>query len=372
MVMLAMTMAYCYVGSLAGAPEPEALRVLECDADSGAMKVVQTVTGVEGTSYFQLDRDWRFLYSMAGGERRREVRGRAVRFPLSRGRIGRMEVLAELPCPAPCHVALSPDERRLAFAAYRAATVGTLPVGGGAVAAYVFPDDAMGPNVKRQEKAFAHQAFYVSPSLLGAVDLGCDRIRFFEPETMTRSAVPDLRFDPGDGPRHTVWSRDGKFLFVLCELGSSVYSFAYDGRAFVRVGKWSMLPAGFDRLAPDGQTLVTKAGAVKLTAGGSMLVASNRGHDSIAFYAVDGKTGALTRRGIAKLSGRSPRDFALMPGEKFMVVGHELDNEIQAYRVDWGTCTLTPVGQPIPAWRPVCVAFGSNDGGQHRLSRRSR
>jgi len=237
------------------------------------------------------------------------------------------------------------------------ATVGTVGVDGEGLKSYVFPNDAMGTNKKRQQKAYAHYTFMTPDGKrLGAVDLGCDRIRFFDPETMRPDLAMDVRFDAGDGPRHAVWSKDGKFLFALNELGSSVVSFAFDGKSFVRIGKWSMLPADYKCWDADGVTLASKAAAIKLTADGRILMASNRGHDSIAFYDVraDGK---LALRSIARLTGKFPRDFELMPGEKFMVVGHKMSNEIQVYRFDRSDCSLTPVGSPIPAWRPLCFRF---------------
>jgi 6-phosphogluconolactonase len=86
-------------------------------------------------------------------------------------------------------------------------------------------------------------------------------------------------------------------------------------------------------------------------------MASNRGYDSIAFFDVDAKSGTLTLRNIAQLRGSFPRDFELMPGEKFMVVGHKMSNEIQVYSFDRATCALAPVGNPIPCWRPLCFKF---------------
>ena len=117
-----------------------------------------------------------------------------------------------------------------------------------------------------------------------------------------------------------------------------------------------MLPADADRRGPDNASEDTKAAAIKLTADGKILMASNRGHDSIAFYAVGGD-GALTLRNVAKLTGKFPRDYELMPGEKFMVVGHEHSDDIRIYRFDRAACTLAPVGEAIPAWHPLCFKF---------------
>jgi len=345
------SVVYCYVGCNTGSPDQQALHVLECDTETGAAKVVQSVKGIQGTTYFQFDKDGKYLYSAIGEKRDVKTHGSLVRFPVNDHRLGAMERLVELPCETPCHVSLTPDGRRVAFAAYCSATAGTAPVAGGEVKSFVFPDDDMGTNRKRQQKAYAHNTFYTPDGRkLGVVDLGCDRIWFFDPVTMERDASLTIKFDKGDGPRHAIWSKDGRYLFVVNELGSSVSSFAFDdGRSFARVGKWTSLPKGF-----AGET---KAAAVKLTDDGKILMVSNRGHDSIAFYAVDAETGKLTPRNVAGLTGKFPRDFELMPGEKFMVVGHKMSNEIQVYRFDRAACTLTPVGDPIAAWRPLCFKF---------------
>ena len=117
-------------------------------------------------------------------------------------------------------------------------------------------------------------------------------------------------------------------------------------------------------MLPEGCTLKeteTKAAAIKLTADGKILMASNRGHDSIAFFAVN-EDGTLVQKNVAKLTGKFPRDFELMPGEKFMVVGHKMSNEIQVYEIqvyafDREKCELKAVGAPIPCWRPLCFKF---------------
>ena len=350
MIALISSIVYCYVGCSSGASDKEALNVLECDTETGAAKIVQTVRGFQGTTYFQVcaDRLCTVFSEMRGGKKR----SCAAEFPIGAdGRLGEMRRLADLPCEAPCHVAVSPDGKIFAFAAYGSATVGCFRFGDGAVRSAVLPDVGMGNFPGRQKKAYAHYAFFTPDvSRVGFVDLGCDRIHFFDPATMERDEKMTVRADRGDGPRHCVWSKDGRFLFVLNELSNTVMSFAFENGAFRRLGKWPTLQEGFNDFS--------KAAAIKLTADGKILMASNRGCDSIAFFAVDGKSGMLERRNIAMLKGSFPRDFELVPGEKFMVVGHKRSNEIQVYRFDRAACTLEPVGAPLKAWMPLCFKFG--------------
>ena len=306
-----------------------------------------------------------------------------------------MTKLAELPCETPCHVALSPDESVMSVAVYwsgiygvmaldeRCATFGRDAYPQASAGAFetrpyqiaALPNDAVGPRKDRQQKAFAHQTFYTPDGkLMGVCDLGCDRVNFYDykkPGGLDKPVVT-LKADPGDGPRHAIFSNGGKFLFVVNELSSTVTSYAVakgtpnlvgasfqDARGrlgepslpFKRIGKWSMLPEGCALKETE-----TKAAAIKLTADGKILMASNRGHDSIAFFAVN-EDGTLTMKNVAKLTGKFPRDFELMPGEKFMVVGHKMSNEIQVYAFDREKCELKPVGEPIPCWRPLCFKF---------------
>lgn len=356
-ILVMASIAYCFVGCNVGSKDRQALQVLACDTETGKAKIVQSVKGCEGTTYFQIDNAGHYLYTAVAKGRDEQTPAAIVRFPLNGEKLGEMERVCDLPCEGPCHVSLTPDGTRVAFAAYLSATAGTVGIDGCDLRTFVFPDDAMGTNRKRQKKAYAHQTFHLPDGRLGVVDLGCDRIWFFDPKTMKRDESLSIAFDAGDGPRHALWSKDGKVLFVLCELGSCVCSFGFDGQSFRRLQRISMLPEGLDRWEADRETLATKAAAIKLTADGRILMASNRGYDSIAFYEVD-PAGHLTLRNVAKLRGSFPRDFELMPGERFMVVGHKMSNEIQIYRFDREQCALEPVGDPIPVWRPLCFKFG--------------
>jgi len=342
------------VGCNTGSADHQALHVLAVDPETGRAEIVQSVKGFEGTTYFQVSPDGRFVYSVIGEKRDDRASSSVVRFSWDGHRLGPLERIADLTCEAPCHLSLSPDGRRVFTASYLSATVASLASDGSDLRTYVFPDDAMGPNALRQKKAYAHFTFMTpDASRLGVIDLGCDRIRFFDPVTLRPDPLMEICAQPGEGPRHAAWSKDGKFLFVINELGSSVASYAFDGARFTRVGDWSMLPDGFARWEKDGRTLATKAAAIRLTADGSLFFASNRGCDSIAIFAVS-TDGTLVRRNVAPLAGRFPRDFEFLPGERFVIVGHKMSNEIRIYRFDRGAFTLAPVGEPITCWRPLC------------------
>ena len=356
---------YLYAGCGKGAADLSAIKVFECNRETGEIRSIQEINGPQSTTYFQLSPDGKSLYAPAENVGIGDA-GDAwmVRFPVEEnGRLGALEALAKLPCEAPCHVALSPDAKTIAFASYLSGTIGVMPAcKDGKVVFRRLPDIGVGPNKKRQAKAYAHFAlFFPDGEKIGFVDLGCDRIHFFKTAGLEPIPEMTIRADPGDGPRHAVWSKDARFLFVLNELSSSVVSYELKNGLFSRVGKWSMLPEGFDRFEADRQTLSTKAAAIKLSDDGKLLMASNRGFDSIAFYEVDTVSGCLRLKNIAPLKGSFPRDFEMLPGGQFMVVGHKMSNEIQIYRFERKDCSLRAVGSAIGAWRPLCFKFKSCD-----------
>ena len=341
----------CYAGSNAGSKLPpeerEGFRTLAVNTETGAFRELAIEKGVEGTTYFALNRDNTLLYTIRK-DGANPAKGLLMRYSISGDAVSKDWELP-LPCEAPCHISLSPDETKVAFAAYVSATAGVVDLATKKVASVVH--EGKGPRADRQEKAHAHCAFFTpAGDRVGVVDLGIDQVRFYDLD-MKPDAAMTITVEPGLGPRHVVFSPDGKLMFIVHELGNAVSSYRFDGKRFEFVETKSMLPAGF-----DGKT---KAAAIKLTADGSILMASNRGHDSIAFYAVDAATGKMELRNIAKLTGAFPRDFELVPGEKFMIVGHKMSDEIQMYAFDRAKCTLTPVGAPMKAFRPLCFKFGA-------------
>ena len=341
----------CYAGSNAGSSAPlaerEAIRTLAVDSETGAVREKWLLKGMENTTYFALAKDGKRLYTFAAGPKSTWGPPGFLLCFRTAGDALEEEWRLELPCEAPCHLSLSPDGKTLAFAAYGSATAGTVDIATKRVRTVTHT--GRGPNAERQEKAHAHCAFFTpAGDRVGVVDLGIDQVRFYDLE-MRPDEEMTITVAPGLGPRHVAFSPDGKLMFLVHELGNALSSYAFDGRRFTFVETKSTIPPGFKDFS--------KAAAVRVSADGRLVMASNRGHDSIAFFAVDPATGRMTLRNIAKLKGRFPRDFAFVPGEKFMIVGHKMSDEIQMYRFDRAACALEPVGAPLKAYRPLCFTF---------------
>ena len=146
------------------------------------------------------------------------------------------------------------------------------------------------------------------------------------------------------GPRHMVFSADGRFAYLLCELGDKLVVFSYQ-----------------DGLLTPIQTLTAYDGDghgsadIHLSPDGRYLYTSHRlKGDGIAIFAVDPASGMVEKRGFQP-TGRHPRNFAISPDGRYLLCACRDDNVIEIYSIDKGTDALTPTGKNISVGAPVCV-----------------
>ena len=312
------------VGSNIGSETFDALRVVSCDVFTGSLKLEQEIKGAGyvGSTYGAFSKDFKKFYTVIRERRGDRNLSSVVAYNIEGGRLGGMQRVVDLPIGMPCHVSLSSDGRYFGFAAYTSAAFGMVDLKTKEIKYSCLPDIGMGPNQERQKKAYAHFVFFM-PGRLGVIDLGCDAIHFFDAKSL--KSISSIKQDPGDGPRHAVWSSDNRFFYVLNELSNSISVYSYTRGKFVKIGKHSTLPAGL-----PAETS-TKAAAIKFSPDGKFLVASNRGFDSLAIFKVDAKSGALSLAKIAPLRGEFPRDFEFTSNGKYVIVGHKKSNDFCTY-----------------------------------------
>jgi 6-phosphogluconolactonase len=240
---------------------------------------------------------------------------------------------------------------------------------GGSIAAFALrPDGAIGArtaffqhtgasvDAKRQRHAYAH-SIKIDPTnrfvLVG--DLGLDKVFIYRFDERDGSMQPHepafVTAAPGSGPRHMTFHPNGRLLYVLTEMGSTVTGYHWDAKrgTLVAIETVSTLPAGFAG--------VNNCAEIRVRPDGKFLYASNRGHDSIAVFAIDAKSGRLTLVQHAPSLGKSPRNFEFDPTARWMLVSNHASDNAVVFRMDEPTGRLTPVGEPVTLPTPFCERF---------------
>jgi len=112
-------------------------------------------------------------------------------------------------------------------------------------------------------------------------------------------------------------------------------------------------------LLPSDYTGESTGAEIAVSGGGRFVYCSNRGHDSIAIFSADSRTGLLTAAGWVSSQGRTPRFIGFDPSRRFLYAANEQSDTIVAYLAHPSTGRLTPAGQPVRNASPVAIAFAS-------------
>jgi len=186
-------------------------------------------------------------------------------------------------------------------------------------------------------------------------DLGADRVVAYHLDHGTGRLVPEPeaggRLPPGAGPRHLAFGANGQNAYVLGELDSTLNTFAFDADT----GRLSQKQVV--RTLPHVSSGTNTTAAVVVAPSGRFVYASNRGHNSVATFAIDPASGQLTPRGHTPTRGRTPRDINLDPSGTILLAANQDSDTVASFFVDIHTGRLEPTGQSTPVPRPVRVLF---------------
>lgn len=336
--------------------------VVRLDADTGALSAPELAAELSYPEFFALHPNKRIVYSMArvpGADGKPTGAVAAFALEPETGRLTLLN-LESTGQRSLCHLALDATHRMLVAVSYGGGYVASFPVlpdgRVGPVKTLLPQTGPLGPNAARQEKPHPHSVTLSPDNRFAFVaDLGVDRVFTYRLSPEDGSIAPHepafATFAPGAGPRHTKFSVDGKFFYVLDELDCTVTSCRYDAprgvvEPFQRV---STLPAEF-----AGENTTSE---VRVHPNGRFVYAANRGHDSLAVFERNAGTGALTRVEIVACGGRTPRNFSLTPDGRWLLCAHMDSNTLVVFRVDAATGRLTRTGPTVAVPRVVCVQF---------------
>jgi 6-phosphogluconolactonase (cycloisomerase 2 family) len=334
----------------------QGVHVYRIDEASGDLEPIQVVSGVANPHFLALHPGRGFLYSTNGGDTS-AVSAFAVD-PAS----GQLTFLNRQPSPGPgpTHLAVDPGGRCVVVANYAGGSVAVYPLGAdgrlGPHSDFRVHEGPRGPNTRRQDQAHPHVAvFDPAGSRVLVCDLGLDRTFVYRLDAASGKLAPN---DPpfatahaGAGPRHLAFHPSGRVVYVINELDSTITVFGYDG-ATGRLEQEQVVP-----LLPEGWSGENIAAEVVVHPSGRFVYGSNRGHDSLAIFAVDPADGRLRRLGHQPTGGRTPRHFDLDPTGGFLYAANQDSDNLVVFRVDDRSGGLTPTGHRVAVGTPSCVLF---------------
>lgn len=341
-----------------GKSEDVGITRLKLDPETAQLTKEAEFTGIENPSFLTMDRSGKYLHAVSEVDALNgQPGGEVVTFLVEEGEEGfsLQEAMSHPTLGAhPCFVMLDASEQWIAVSNYSGASVVVYPIDPSGVPGAVsvrFRHSGTGPNADRQEAPHPHSAVF-SPDgrFLFIPDLGMDKIMVYALGEERQWAVHDaVSLEPGAGPRHMKFHPSQRYAYVINELDSTVTRFDYDaeGGKLTKQDSLSTLPASF-----AGESWCAE---IVVSPDGRFVYGSNRGHDSLAIFAVDEATGALSPAGFVSTRGKTPRNFAISPDGRWLIAANQGSDTVVLFKIDAASGLPVYAGSEVAVGKPVCV-----------------
>jgi 6-phosphogluconolactonase len=221
----------------------------------------------------------------------------------------------------------------------------------------------LGPNSTRQDQPHPH-CTTISPDnrFLLVCDLGTDHITVFQihPETGQLSNPKTFTNDrPGSGPRHVVFHPNGRWVYGINEIDSTLDHYLWTATRFSDTPQGLLVNTNMPvkTIAPDFPADKNTAAELAISADGLFLYASNRGEDSLVVFSIRPKDGKLDLLQRISCGGKTPRHFTLDPTTQWLLCGNQDSATITIFRRDTATGKLTGPTQTVALDSPLYTLF---------------
>jgi len=331
------------------------------DPNTGQITSLGLAAETTNPSFLALHPNGKYLYAVNEvGNYKGPNSGGVSAFSIDRA-TGKLTFLNEVASRGadPCYITVDRTGKYVLVANYTGGSVAVFPVlpDGKLGDASAFVQHAgHGTDPKRQEGPHAHSIDLSPDNRFAYVDdLGLDELLVYKFDSAKGSLTPNdppfAKLAAGAGPRHFVLRPDGKFAYVVAEMGHTVTVLSNDAAT----GKLQPLQA--ITTLPKDFTGRNDDAEIEVHPSGKFLYASNRGDDSIAIYAIDQSKGTLAQVAIVPTGGKEPRSFEIDPTGTLLFAENQKSDNIVVFRIDAKTGLLTPTGKVLEVGSPVCLKF---------------
>lgn len=351
---------WVYVGTYTG-PNSKGIYQFELDLASGAMKPMGVAAETKSPSFLAIHPNRKYLYAVGEISDFDGKKSGAVSAFSIDSTTGKLTALNQQPSggAGPCHVSVDPSGKVVLVANYGGGSVSAIPVqadGKLATPTSFIQHTGSSVNQSRQKEPHAH-SINVDPAgkYAFAADLGLDKILIYKLDpakgTLTPNELPYATVAPGSGPRHFAFHPSGKYAYVINEILCTMTAFKYDA------GKGELTEIQTITTLPEPVKPGYSTAEVVAHPSGKFLYGSNRGHDTIAVYAIDQATGKLTTVEHESTQGKMPRNFAIDPTGTYLLAENQGSGTIVVFKIDPATGKLDATGHKVEVPSPVCVRF---------------
>lgn len=334
-----------YVGSYTRG-ESKGLHIFDFDAGTLQFKL-RDVYEINNPSFVHISYDERFLYCNCDeGVASFKILKDGSLLLINKANVNGLR---------PCYLATDRENRFLVTAGYHDGklTVLRLQDDGsiGGVTDEVFMK-GLGSVAGRNYRCHVNCALFTpDEQYLLAVDLGMDQVKIYEFDWVTgKIKLHDiLRCELESGPKHMIFSSDGRYAYLTHEDKNYVTKYEYEPQhaVFKKLQTISTLPDKFEG--------VNSAITLKLSPDGTHLFVTNSGHNSVAIFKIDGQTQLLERVCVLPTSGDYPRDLLVVPGRDSFVCVNQESNSLTCFDVNYEGRYIAMASAPAAVVCPTSI-----------------
>ena len=336
----------------------EGIYLFKMDLATGVLTPCPTITDAVNPSYLVLSPDKKSLYAVNELKLYKGKASGAVSSFAVDAYSGELTYLNTKPTGGtdPCHVCVNDAGTHIFVSNFMSGSVSVFPLledGSLGESSFFIQHTGSSVDPRRQQGPHAHSlTLDVGNRFAFVPDLGIDKVMVYEFDrirgVLELAPVPSIEVSPGAGPRHFEFHPEGRFAYLINELASTLTAYSYD------VEKGTMRELQIVPTIPDNFHGENTCSDVHISPSGKFIYGSNRGHDSIVVYAVDGNTGMLRYVGHQSSGGKTPRNFAIDPTGKFLLAANQDSDTVVTFGINPGKGVLNELCTTrVPT--PVCV-----------------
>lgn len=330
--------------------------VYKFDTKTGRLAFESKAEGINNPSYLAINQEGNKVYSVneSGADRK----GGVSSFDLDTKNgnisfINKQETLGS----GPCYISIANDNKFIFTANYGSGSISVLPLkidGSVGKLSQLIQHDGSSVNKSRQTAPHTHSVIFSNDGkTLFSANLGTDKLHAYDYDSsfekpLQNSAQPFVNIEPGFGPRHFVFNKNGDKLYLLSEMSAVVTIFDYKDKVLTKVKNVNLDEKGFSR--------TNGAADIHLSNDGNFLYATNRGDvNEIVIFKVNKKDGSLSRVGSQSTMGKTPRNFMIDPTDNFLLVANQNSDDIYIFKRNKKTGLLTYNNEMLKVGNPVCL-----------------